>query len=85
MKKNITLCLCGLEGDDYDMMKIIAIMVIMMLIATFTRIDFQIHKRQYLCKDYQNRAKISFNIILLILAVRIIAIFLLIDLFIFSS
>ena len=31
------------------------------------------------------RAKISFNIILLNLAVRIIAIFLLIDLFIFSS
>ena len=52
--KNITLCLCGLEGDDYDMMKIIAIMVIMMLISTFTRKDFQIPKRQYLCKDYQN-------------------------------
>ena len=33
----------------------------------------------------QNLAKISFNIILLNLAIRIIAIFLLIDLFVFSS
>ena len=34
---------------------------------------------------FESSAKISFNIILLILAVRIIAIFLLIDLFVFSS
>ena len=42
-------------------------------------------KRIFFTYSHWGGAKISFNIILLNLAVRIIAIFLLIDLFVFSS